>query len=195
MFSTKALLLALSFSSIAASATAQEEAATAAAEEVSTCTALNITVYSCRNYCGDNGYDGITVPGSAWTIDSNGDKSCICMSTDFTTKTTVCTNPNMNPPVMAPAPVGPVPSCTSLSITDSEECIDKCYPEGSSSKTVSFNTPSDKVGAECKCGGDDDGFVLCSYDATAASPTNDADVVPCVLAGFFALFASIMHIM
>ncbi len=76
------MLLALSFSSIAASATAQEEAATAAAEEVSTCTALNITVYSCRNYCGDNGYDGITIPGSAWTIDSNsnGDKSCICMS-------------------------------------------------------------------------------------------------------------------
>ncbi len=74
---------------------------------------------------------------------------------------------------------------------------DECYPEGGSSKVSGFETSSDKVGGECKCGGDDDRFVLCSYDAsTAASPTNDADAVPCVLAGFSALFASsIMHIM
>ena len=164
----------------------------AAEEEVPICANLNITdINTCGNYCDDNGYGNGT---ASWEIHGNvngTDTSCVCMSTgDLTANTTVCTTPG-NTPVMAPAPVGSIPSCISLNITSSDECERACYPEGGLITGVSFSN------GFCQCGlfNDMPSFILCEDATPTASPTSNADVTSSVIAGCFALAAMIMHIL
>ena len=162
------------------------------AEEVPICANLNITdINTCGNYCDDNGYDNIT---ASWetTGNFNGtDTSCVCAKFDnLTAKTPVCTTPG-NAPVMAPAPVGSIPSCISLKITSSDECEHACYPEGGLITGVSFSN------GFCQCGVFDNmpSFILCDDATPTASPTSNAEVTSSVLAGCFALAAMITHIL
>jgi hypothetical protein len=165
--------------------------ARSAAEEVPICVNLNITdVNTCGNYCDDNGYGNGT---ASWEIQGNvngTDTTCVCSTEDLTANTTVCTTPG-NAPVMAPAPVGSIPLCISLNITSSDECKHACYPEGGLITGVSFSN------GFCQCGvfNDMPSFILCEDATPTASPTSNADVTSSVIAGCFALAATIMHIL
>ena len=154
------------------------------ASKVPICANLNITSSdTCVSYCNDNGYGNGT---ASWDIQGNvngTDTSCVCGKF-------VCTTPG-NVPVMAPAPVGSIPSCISLNITSSDECEHACYPAGGLITGVSFSN------GFCQCGvfNNMPSFILCEDATPTASPTSDADVTSSVLAGCFALFATIMHIL
>ena len=154
------------------------------ASKVPICANLNITSSdTCVSYCNDNGYGNGT---ASWDIQGNvngTDTSCVCGKF-------VCTTPG-NVPVMAPAPVGSIPSCISLNITSSDECEHACYPEGGLITGVSFSN------GFCQCGvfNNMPSFILCEDATPTASPTSDADVTSSVVAGCFALAAMIIHIL